>query len=289
METIRRDIEPHVIGKTITSLKITEARLVRRSASAEAVTTAVENRQILQLRRRGKYLLFMLDPDTAGTAGDPVEGNQNSPALVLHLGMSGQIIWLAAGAPQVPLPIDDRHVHLRMTLSSGGLLLLRDPRMFGEVFYTADFESTVRLGYEPLADEFTPEMLRRALMSRAPVKSALLNQRRIAGIGNIYADEALFLAGIHPLREAASLSMDEATRLHWSIRTVLNEAITHRGSTIGDYRDAFGAAGSMQSRHQVYGNTENCFRCGTAIKRIKIAGRSTYYCPVCQPEKKISP
>ncbi len=268
VETIRRDIEPHTVGRTIRSLRVTERRMVRRSPSPASVETAATGQRIVALDRRGKFLLFRL-------------AEPNGTTLALHFGMSGAAIY----CPDLNMAAEhgeNRHVHVRMELDNDTALLVRDPRMFGEIFISEDIESTLNLGPEPLSKEFSPELLKQKMQSRASVKGALLDQRRIAGLGNIYVDESLFIAGLHPLRKADSLTGDDLKRLHAAIVGVLSQAIENRGSTIGTYMDAYGEKGSMQDSHQIYGHEGKCGRCGDEIKRIKVAGRSSFYCAGCQ-------
>jgi len=268
VETIRRDIEPHVVGRTIRSLRVTERRMVRRSPSPASVEAAATEQQIVALDRRGKFLLFRLSRPGGTT-------------LALHFGMSGTAIY----CPDLGVVAEhggDKHVHIRMELDNDTALLVRDPRMFGEVFISGDIESTLNLGPEPLSKEFSPELFRHKMQSKASIKGALLDQRRIAGLGNIYVDESLFIAGLHPLRKADSLSGDDLKRLHAAVVGVLSQAIESRGSTIGTYKDAHGAEGSMQNSLQIYGREGKCDRCGSEIQRIKVVGRSSFYCAGCQ-------
>jgi formamidopyrimidine-DNA glycosylase len=172
-----------------------------------------------------------------------------------------------------------------LTFDGGGVLYYRDIRKFGEMFVlpTEGVEGALRVGVEPLEPEFTPEVLQGACRSSSKIKSLLLNQTRIAGIGNIYADEALFRAGIRPTRRAASLRRDEIRSLHRAIRAVLRAGIRHRGSSIANYRDASGEPGRFVALHRVYQRDgEPCLACGTPIRRIVLGQRGTHFCPTCQ-------
>ena len=180
---------------------------------------------------------------------------------------------------------DERFLRARFRLDDGGELCYLDLRKLGTMWLVADESSVVgKLGPEPLGEAFDPQEMRRLLAKRAaPVKSVLMDQHAIAGIGNIYADESLFEAGIRPTKAARRLSRLAAERLHWAIRKVLVEALGDRGSSFRDYVDAEGEQGMYQLRVKVFRRTgEPCYVCGTAIRRIKVGGRSTHYCPRCQ-------
>jgi formamidopyrimidine-DNA glycosylase len=220
---------------------------------------------VTALRRRGKFLLF----DLAGVT------------LVVRLGMTGQLLW-AAEAGGLPR---DRHLHARLVFRGGGALGYRDVRKFGEMFLlpTGEVEARLRVGVEPLAARFTAEALREICRRPTRIKPLLLDQRRIAGIGNIYADEALFRARVRPTRPAASLTDREVRALHAAIRAVLRAGIRHRGSSIADYRDADGQPGRFAQLHRVYGRSDQpCLICGQPVRRILLAQRGTHFCPRCQ-------
>jgi formamidopyrimidine-DNA glycosylase len=226
---------------------------------------AIAGRRVTSVGRRGKYVVLGLDRGF----------------LLIHLKMSGRLYVVPAG--QSP----DRHEHTVFDLDDGQQLRFRDVRKFGRVYLVDDVEQvTGDLGPEPLADDFTLAEFRRRLERRSGrLKSLLLNQSFLAGLGNIYTDEALFQAGLHPLRRAGSLTPAEQERLYAAIRGVLGRAVANRGTTLGDggYVDARGQAGQHQEQIMVYGRTgEPCLRCGAPIERLVIGGRSSHFCPCCQ-------
>ena len=266
VETILRDLRPHVAGRRIVAARA--SRLLRSAPSPRRLARELPGRTIRRLRRRGKYLLLGLD-----------DGRE----LLVHLGMTGRLVLEAPARPE------GQHLHLALRLT--GLdreLRFYDPRRFGRVALGWPRELAAgcglgRLGVEPLA---TPEReLARLLASqRKRLKAMLLDQSPVAGIGNIYADEALWRARLHPNRVAAALAPSEALRLARAIRSVLREAIRQRGSSVADYVDGSGQPGRFQDSHCVYGREgRSCPRCGAAVVREQIAGRSTHFCPRCQP------
>jgi formamidopyrimidine-DNA glycosylase len=274
VETIRRDLRARILGKTIAGVDFSPdpkgCRLLRRYPSPEVFARRCRRRRIVDLMRRGKYLLFSLD------SGD---------ILIVHLGMSGRLVLAKTGDPLSP------HVRSRIRLSGGVSLRYSDPRKFGEfyLFSRVRGETAVNpflLGPEPLEKDFNPERLRSILgKSRAPIKAVLLDQKAMAGLGNIYTDEALFRAALHPRRPGAAVSARETKRLHRAIRRVLVEAIRARGTTAedGGYRDAQGHPGSFQFRLRVYQRKgKPCPRCRTPIATAKVGGRTAHYCPRCQ-------
>jgi formamidopyrimidine-DNA glycosylase len=201
--------------------------------------------------------------------------------LIVHLRMTGRLEAMSGDNPAVT----NSHVRAWFELVSGQRLVFTDQRKFGRIWLVNDPQTVIgKLGPEPLAWDFTPEQLAKRLAPRrAAMKSLLLNQTIVAGLGNIYADESLFLSGIHPLRTADNLDQAEITRLHSAIQKVLNEAIAERGTTLRDYRPAYGAEGAYQHRLRVYGQTDRpCPQCGAPIRRIRVAQRSTHFCPRCQ-------
>jgi formamidopyrimidine-DNA glycosylase len=268
VETIRRDLLPHVVARTIAGVRIAPGaeRVVRGD---DGLARRLTGRRIDDLSRRGKYLLFRLD------------GKAKPLYLAVHLRMTGSLLYRP---PLVDPP--DCYVRAVITLDDGSELRYADLRKLGQMWLVdAPEEAVGRLGPEPLDAAFTAARLRQALAGRkAPVKAVLLDQRAVAGIGNIYADEALFAARIHPARVARTLAEAEAKRLHRAIRRVLNDALANRGSSFRDYVDAAGREGTHQLRVKVFRRTgQPCYVCGAEIARIKVGGRSTHFCPHCQP------
>jgi formamidopyrimidine-DNA glycosylase len=282
VETVRRSLAPFLTGATVIAALRGEHPEDILLDPWPVFLRRLRGRTIVSLDRRGKYLAFRCDDETR---------------LLCHLGMTGE---LRLSHPAVP---PGRHCHLALVLRAARALppalvdhrqrfLLRylDVRRFGRVglLDPAGWEAlSARLGPEPLDPALTAYHLWERLRTRrSPVKAALLDQSLLAGIGNIYADEALFRAGIHPPRRAASLTLEEVERLHEALRAVLTEAIASAGTTIRDYRDGQGRSGSFQFRLQVYGKQPGtpCPRCGTPLARLRISGRSSTFCPRCQPQ-----
>jgi formamidopyrimidine-DNA glycosylase len=265
VETVARGLSQVMVGRTFTGVTVRWPRTIARPA-VDQFARRIVGRQVLAVGRRGKYVRMTLD-----------EGY-----LLIHLKMSGRL--RVASADQVP----DKHVHTVIDLDNGEQLWFRDVRKFGRVYLVDQPEEvTGALGPEPLEDAFTLADFRTRLSRRSGrLKSLLLNQEFLAGLGNIYADEALFAAGLHPLRRADTLSPDEEARLYGAIRSVLRDAVAGRGTTLDDggYRDSAGEPGAYQDRIFVYGRGgETCYRCQGVIERIVIGGRSSHFCPCCQP------
>lgn len=266
VETIRRDLAASITGEAIRGCEVYLPRLITCPACDE-YRALLKGSRIEEVGRRGKYLIFSL----------------NKPwELIVHLGMTGALLLDEEGSPA------PRHTHIVLHLKRPRILRYVDPRTFGEsaVVPAGDYgalKSLAAMGPEPLQRSFTVKALERALATSAKVKPALLDQRRIAGIGNIYADEILFHARIDPDRPANSLSGEELERLHQAIKQVLRAAIARRGSSVVDYVDAAGRQGSYQRSHQVYRRAgEPCAVCGQPIQRRVIGGRSSHWCPTCQ-------
>jgi formamidopyrimidine-DNA glycosylase len=277
VEVVRRGLSREVAGREVTSVAVTGARTVRRQP-AETLIDRLRGARLGEAGRIGKFLLVPLDdgPDT----------------LVIHLRMSGQLLLTA---PEVPLA---RHTHAVLGLSDGRQLRFVDPRTFGELFIAPSPPGgpgrspglpavLAHLGPDPLSAGWSAAALSRGLAGRtARLKLLLMDQRFVAGIGNIYSDEALFEAGLRFDRPAGSLSVDEVARLHQAVRRTLRDAVRHRGSSLRDaqYVDLFGAPGQYQNRHRVYGREgEPCPRCGGPVRRMPLGGRSTFFCETCQP------
>ena len=268
VETVRRDLHHLVVGRRIEHVDATGARTARRT-SREAVQDGLVGRTIIDTARRGKYLLASLDDDHT---------------LMIHLRMSGQLRLGPAALPIEP------HTHVRMRLDDGNELRFVDPRTFGEVVVfdpatlAIEVPDLAALGPEPLA--VTRRTFDHLLRSRRrQLKALLTDQRVIAGIGNIYADEIAHAARVRSSRPGAELTGHEIGRLHTSMQTILAAAIEARGSTLSDaqYVDLGGLAGGYQEHHAVYGREDlPCLRCGRPIRRVAQGGRSTYFCPSCQ-------
>jgi formamidopyrimidine-DNA glycosylase len=258
---------PVLEGATIARAEILDPRLTRPVDPAR-VADALVGERIAAVERRGKYLLWRLD---------------SGRTLVVHLRMTGSLLHAADGR----LP-DDAYRRATLALDTGAEVGYRDVRRFGtwELLDAGHLRPylAARLGPEPLAASFTAARLARLLAGRrAPIKAFLLDQRRIAGIGNIYADEALWRAQIHPLRPAGELHEGEIARLHRAIRATLRRGVELQGSTLRDYVTPDGRRGEMQREFHVYGRLdEPCDRCGRPIERIVVAGRGTWLCPRCQ-------
>jgi formamidopyrimidine-DNA glycosylase len=266
VETIRRQLAPHLEGRLLSAMDVLDARWGEPAAPAE-LEDAVAGRRIEAVSRRGKYLVLELEDEVF---------------LVMHLRMTGNLL-LAAG------PEDPRYARVRMHLDTGERLVFADVRRFGTgvVLLGADARDeyfSSRLGVEPLGEDFTAEALRAlARGRRTPVKAFLLSQERIAGVGNIYADEALWRARIHPLRPVGSLRRAQLEALREAVIETLEAGIDARGATIDDFRNLDGAEGSFQDRFMAYGREgEPCYRCGTPIRKLRVAQRGTYVCPRCQ-------
>ncbi len=272
VETIRRDLDREVVGKRIKQVEATGTRSIRRHKNKKEFVTKLEGHKITGVLRRGKNLLVRLD------GGD---------VLVIHLGMSGQL--LRAKGPKEPLP---KHTHVVVTFTQGGQLRYVDPRTFGELFVTAadELEQQVpelaHLGFDPIDDVMSWTRFGELLMARkAKLKALLMDQKFMAGVGNIYSDEILFAAGLRYDRSSETLSSQEVRRLYRAMIETLQEAIKHRGSSLSDeqYRDLFGEMGEYQHMHKVYDREgQACRRCRSTIIRVKFNGRSSFLCPQCQ-------
>jgi formamidopyrimidine-DNA glycosylase len=264
VETIARGLDKCVAGDAIESVWLGSKPEPLKS-SAEEIVGALESKIIAGVRRVGKHIVF----DLASANGVTAKKTQ----WIVHLGMTGSLRVTAADVAI------EKHTHAILKLSSGHELRFIDPRRFGRLSVIEEFAAP---GSEPLHISFE-DFAKLFRKRKTPIKSALLNQNLLSGVGNIYADEALFRAKVRPRRRASSLSRDELKRLHASLKNVLNQAIRLGGSSISDYVDADGEEGFFQLKHRVYGREgKPCLVCKTPIKRIVIAGRSSHYCPQCQ-------
>ncbi|WP_027718858.1 bifunctional DNA-formamidopyrimidine glycosylase/DNA-(apurinic or apyrimidinic site) lyase [Desulfovirgula thermocuniculi] len=267
VETIAKSLSASLPGLVIEKVEVLNSQVIAAPGSGE-FCRLVAGRKILGLSRRGKYLLMSL-------SGDLV--------LAVHLRMTGRLIHTGPGEPLA------RHTHLIFFLQNGTQLRYADTRRFGRLWLLAPGSLSTHpgigsLGVEPLSPQFTPAYLAGALAGRRTrLKSLLLDQRVVAGLGNIYADEALHRAGLHPLRPACTLTGEEVEALHAAIREVLREGIAARGTTVRDYTDGRGQAGTFQEKLRVYRRQgQPCPRCGKPIARLVLGGRSSYFCPGCQ-------
>lgn len=264
-ETIARDLDPRLAGRRITGVAITHEDVI--NGPTGRFVDSVTGRTITGVGRRGKNVVLHLD---------------DAGRLVVNLGMTGRLV--TSDAPRAG---ELGHVAVSFDLDDDRSLLYDDTRRFG-LLQRYDAESwaarDTELGLEPLSDGFTANALwSLTKRTRTPVRNFLLDQRRVAGVGNIYALEALFQAGIRPTRRGQRITRREASRLRDTLRAVLTRAIEHRGTTFSDYRDASGEAGGFQTLLDVYGREgEPCRACGTAIKRTVLTNRSAFYCPACQ-------
>jgi formamidopyrimidine-DNA glycosylase len=287
VETIARGLAKRVTGDTIESVWLGQKKEPLKSPAAQ-IASVLEHSRIAQVRRMGKHIVFDLDraeptPSSVNGRGSkkesrvarPPKAPQAKAQWIVHLGMTGR---LQVCDPQMETA---KHTHAALKLSSGRELRFIDPRRFGRlsVASSGDFDAA---GVEPL--EVDLERFVDLFRGRkTPIKSALLNQKLLRGVGNIYADESLFRAGIRPRRRAVSITHEQLRKLYLSVQEVLKEAIALGGSSVSDYVNADGEEGFFQLQHRVYGREgEPCLVCKTPIKRVVIAGRSSHYCPKCQ-------
>jgi formamidopyrimidine-DNA glycosylase len=270
VESVREQLEPALVGRSFERVTIDDPRLVRPYDPAE-VAAELEGERVAAVERRGKYLIVRFE---------------SGRVLLIHLRMTGSLLRAPGGS----LP-DDSHRRAVVKLDDGSDVAYRDVRRFGTWLLLEPGEAepylAARVGEEPLDALFTAARLGERLAGRhTSLKAALLDQRTLAGMGNIYADEALWRARLNPLRPAAGLDRAELRRLHRGIRAALEQGLARQGSTLRDYRLPDGGGGSMQDEFRVYGRGgEPCDRCGTPIARTRVAGRTTWFCPVCQPEE----
>ncbi|HEY3118428.1 MAG TPA: bifunctional DNA-formamidopyrimidine glycosylase/DNA-(apurinic or apyrimidinic site) lyase [Chloroflexota bacterium] len=273
VETLRQDLAGVVLGARLERVELFQTRMLR-GQDPTAIPERLSGGLIHSIGRRGKYLLMHTDRGTT---------------LLIHRGMSGNVLLRDQGDPI------ERHLHLLLELDDGRQLRVVDPRGFGEIKALTDQELTIKfatLGVEPFGPEFCPGHLRERLAGRrAPVKMLLMGQQIVAGLGNIYSDESLWMAGIHPKREGGSLGPHELSRLHEGVVSSLQDAIIHRGTTFdGAVLDLYGQPGGhhpqvFQPRHDPK-QTYPCARCGSALQRLRLSNRGSTFCSKCQPMKK---
>ena len=267
VETVRASLEPKLVGRRFEEVEIHDSRLTRPVDPAE-VAAELEGERVSAVDRRGKYLIVRFE---------------SGLVLLIHLRMTGNLVHSRNGAQA------QAHLRAVVKLDDGSDVIYRDVRRFGTWLVLAvdevDTYLAARLGLEPLERTFSARNLGERLVGRrVSIKAALLDQRILAGVGNIYADEALWRARIDPRRPAGELDRGELGKLHRGIRRALEAGIARQGATLRDYRTPEGAAGTMQNEFKVYGREgEPCDRCGTPIAKTRAGGRGTWYCPRCQP------
>lgn len=268
VETYVRDLTPLLHNRTVAGVTVFWPRIIALPTVAE-FTGAMIGQRFTSFGRRGKYMLLGL------ASGD---------TLIIHLRMTGRVTVYAQPVAA------DKHTHVVFDLADGGQIHYQDSRKFGRLWLVANTTTVLhKLGEEPFAAAFDVDYLAAKLAGRtSPIKALLLDQAVVAGVGNIYADECLFRAGIHPTRSGSSLTRDELTRLHSAIQSVLGQAIDHHGSSLGrsniqNYARPGGEAGEFQGEHKVFQRTgKPCTHCGQPVERIVVTQRSTHFCSTCQ-------
>jgi formamidopyrimidine-DNA glycosylase len=270
VETVRRDLEKEAVGRRVKSVEVSGNRSIRRHTQKKQFISRIEGQKIDGVERRGKNLLLSLGDDW----------------LVVHLGMSGQLLKAA--------PRDEvaKHTHVTISFTQGGQIRFVDPRTFGELYVVAkanvaeEAPELSDLGFDPIEDVMSwNEFGNRLIARRVKLKTLLMDQKFVAGIGNIYSDEILWAAGLRYDRGSETVSTQEVRRLYRAMGEVLQEAIKMRGSSLADeqYRDLYGNVGTYQNEHKVYAREgEPCRRCRHIVERVKWQGRSAFYCPGCQ-------
>jgi len=276
VETVARGLRRTIVGRRIVSVRLGKTDFIDDPAALEQ---HLPGRQIEAVERYGKFMLLQLSA-TNGSAAPAANGDAAPAALLVHLGMTGQI------APNPAAQPCEKHTHACFVLDDSRELRYTDARRFGRLAY---------LSAEPLAEELrgfgadplevsVDEFVKRTRFRRARIKALLLDQSFLRGVGNIYADESLWRAKIHPARLGATLNQKQAAALYRVLREILQKAIALRGSSISDFLDADGHPGEYQRHHRAYGREgKGCYRCGARIRRAIVAGRSSYFCPKCQP------
>ena len=266
VETVRRDLQQHLLGCSIKETMIRNGVCIKHPAVGDFVKN-IQGKNFIRIDRRGKYLRLILEDESI---------------LSVHLRMTGRLIYTTADCPE------REHTHIIFKMSDGAELRYSDTRRFGCLWWQdksePDCTGAAALGLEPLDEDFSAGYLMEKLSkSNIPIKTAILNQKNVAGLGNIYADEVLFVSGISPLRTAKSISAEEWETLAQNMRKVLLDAIENRGTTFSDFLDGEGHIGSNQQFLRVYGRKgKPCSECGKTLEYIKVGGRGTVYCPVCQ-------
>jgi len=275
VETVRIELQRKIKDKKIENVMAGEAKKIIQKPSPEQFIARLKGKRIADLNRRGKYIIICLD---------------SGEKLVVHLGMTGIIIYPYDDKILQEKGINPKHNHLSLIFTDHTQLVFNDVRRFGKLYLVSNLEeveSIDKLGIEPLEDSFTQEVFQKILniKKKGKIKSFLMNQEFITGLGNIYVNEVLFRANIHPLRPIYSLTQEEVSRLYQEIRTVLKAAIECGGSTVADeaFRNTNGEKGGFVQKIQVYAHqNEPCIKCGHPIEVIRIEGRSSFLCPQCQ-------
>lgn len=264
VETVVRGLRPVLVGRTVLQMWYDWERTVHSPAPSD-FATRIQNQTFHNVYRRAKYIVCELDDEI----------------LVVHLKMTGRLYVSASETTDYA----DKWVHFKLTLDNGHELRFSDYRKFGRVYLTNHLDTiTSHIGPEPLDDDFTPDVMQARLAKRSKmIKPLLMDQTFIAGVGNIYADEALHRAGIHPMRPANTLTQDDIKKLYKTVRDALQDGIEREGASVDWYRKPDGTQGSMQDYLFVYDREgEPCYTCGTPIRKIRVAQRGTHFCPTCQ-------
>lgn len=274
VETVARGLQREIAGRRIMSVQLGKTDFIDNPSDIER---ELPGRRIRRVERYGKFLLLRLTQLEQGAG--VVEGVPGESALLVHLGMTGMMKPRPAGEPH------EKHTHVVMPMDDGRELRYVDPRRFGRIAYLSGrvlHDELQRFGVDPL-EVASSRFCERMRGRRARVKALLLDQRFLRGVGNIYADESLWKAKIHPAQLGAQLKMSQAQELYRALQEILRKAISLRGSSISDFLDAEGLPGEYQRHHRAYGREgKGCPRCRTPIRRIIVAGRSSYFCPRCQ-------
>jgi formamidopyrimidine-DNA glycosylase len=276
VETVARGLQKSIAGRRILSVVLGKTDFIDDPAALEQ---HLPGRQIEAVERYGKFMLLRLSPALLQTQA-PENGDAAPASLLVHLGMTGQLAPCAASQPSA------KHTHVWFTLDDGRELRYTDPRRFGRMAYLNGAllaDELTNFGADPLQVS-EHEFAERIRSRSSRIKALLLDQTVLRGVGNIYADESLWRAKIHPAQQGAKLSKKQASTLRKVLQDVLQRAILARGSSISDFLDAEGQPGEYQRRHRAYGREgKRCFRCTATIRRVLVAGRSSYFCPNCQP------
>jgi formamidopyrimidine-DNA glycosylase len=281
VETVARGLQKTILGRKIISISLGKTDFIDDPAALEK---HLPGRRIDAVERYGKFMMLRLSPPKA-TTGKKSQAEAESASLLVHLGMTGNLASRAAAEPH------EKHTHVWMLLDDSRELRYTDPRRFGRIAYLAGDAISAelnRFGADPLLVTGV-DFLARIQARRSRIKALLLDQSVLRGVGNIYADESLWRAKIHPAKVGASLSKPQIATLRRVLQEILKKAIVMRGSTIADFQDGAGEPGEYQNHHRAYGREgHKCYRCGAIIRRTIVAGRSSWYCPKCQPPPRDS-